>query len=285
MSEINYKIIPKKACAKINLGLQVLNKRKDGFHNINTVFYKIKLYDYLEFKLSEKFNIINVNHSNLQINENLIYKAYQILKKDFTIAPLDVIFKKNIPIGAGLGGGSSDSAETLKAITEFFDLKINSEKLNEYGLALGSDVPFFLNEGPAQAFGRGEKLIYFDFKLPYHLLLINPGIHISTPWAYKSLNRTENEIEIKDFKSYLLNIKTDIKLLRENIINDFESFVFEQYPEIKQIKEMLYENGSIFALMSGSGSSVFGLFEDYNNLLNCADKLKKYFIYIEMAEN
>jgi 4-diphosphocytidyl-2-C-methyl-D-erythritol kinase len=285
MSAINNKIIPKKAFAKINLGLQVLNKRTDGFHNINTVFYKLKLYDFLEFKSSKKFNIINVHNLNLQINENLIYKAYHLLKKDFDISPIEVIFDKKIPIGAGLGGGSSDAAETLKAIVEFFELKIETNKLNEYGLALGSDVPYFLNEGTAQAFSRGEKLTYFDFKIPYHLILINPGIHISTQWAYKSLNRSKSEVQITNFKSYLQNFIVNSESLKENIINDFESIVFEKYPEIKHIKEFLYKNGSVFALMSGSGSSVFGLFKDFDNLRNCAEKFKKYFIYIEMAEN
>jgi 4-diphosphocytidyl-2-C-methyl-D-erythritol kinase len=285
MSELNNNIILKKAFAKINLGLQVLNKRTDGFHNINTVFYKIKLHDFLEFKSCKKFNITNVNNLNLQINENLIYKAYQLLKKDFDFIPFDIKFTKNIPIGAGLGGGSSDAAETLKAIVELHDLKIEKIKLNEYALTLGSDVPYFLNEGTAQAFSRGEILTYFEYKMPYHLLLINPGIHISTQWAYKSLNRSEKEIEIKDFKSIIIDSKSSAKILKENIMNDFESIIFEKYPEIGQIKEYLYNNGSVFALMSGSGSSIFGLFEDFVKLKKCSEELKKYFIYIEMAEN
>lgn len=277
----NFKFIKKNANAKINFGLQILNKRYDGYHNINTLFYPIFLSDNLEFSFADEFYLNEETPTGINIKENLIYKVWEIMNKKYEISGLAVHIQKNIPYGAGLGGGSSDAAKTILAINELYKLDLQYNDMTEIALQCGSDIPFFLNSiYPATAESRGEILNYFTLNLRFNLVLINPGIHISTPIAYKSLNRNiEDNISKIDFMNIILNSpKEDYK---KYIFNDFENNVFKQYPEIDNIKKSLYDNGAFFALMSGSGSSVFGLFEEKTDRKKFLDIFPDYFVYTE----
>jgi 4-diphosphocytidyl-2-C-methyl-D-erythritol kinase len=247
-----------KAPAKINFGLNVISKRDDGFHNIKTIFYPLRdLYDVLTFRLSDKFRF-KCSNNDLADNQNLIIKAKELLedvsKRKFNV---EINLDKRIPIGAGLGGGSSDAAATLLSLNEMFILNLESDKLKEFGLQLGSDVPFFISCKPSFAEGRGEKISQIDFEIKYPILVVNPGIHISTKEAYRNISPDEVSFSLSNFDKINFNDSEKLKL----ITNDFEKFVFKKYPAIKNIKEQLYNKGAKFALMTGSGSTVFGIFE------------------------
>lgn len=245
--------------AKINLGLNILDKRADGFHNLETVFYPINLCDALEIVESETGEF-SFTQTGILLDcapeKNLCFKAYQLMKNHFPELPaVKVHLHKSIPTGAGMGGGSSDGAYMIKALESKFHLTIpDSIRLN-LALELGSDCPFFLQNEPALAFGRGEILSPIPQILKgYHILIVNPGIHINTGWAFKELqtNRSGNslsnlaEIPLGDWNKW--------------VKNDFEYPVFHHYPEIASIKASLYESGAIFSALSGSGSTVFGIF-------------------------
>lgn len=258
-----------KAYAKINLGLKILNKRKDGFHNIETVFHKIDLFDEIIFSKHKSEIIIETkNIKSIDNKLNLCYKAAKLLKDFCNIkSGIKISIKKNIPIGAGLGGGSSDAANTLLALKKIWHCKISDKDLNKIALKLGSDVPFFLNRGSAIAKGRGEKLKYFNLKLPYWILVVNPGVHISTAWAYNEISKLKNR-KI----SHLKNL--DLKSLK--LENDFEQIVFKKFKKINLLKNKLLNSGAKYVLLSGSGSSLFGLFE--NEIIAKKTKNKiKYF--------
>ncbi len=274
------KISKKTANAKINLGLQVLQKRIDGYHNINTVFAKINLSDFLEF-IPAKITKIKIEPDfPIKIDDNLIYKAISIFNSYFqTNYHFDVKLIKNIPTGAGLGGGSSDAASTLLFLNEYSNFRVTDKELNDLALQLGSDVPFFLNTGIAKATGRGEILTYYDVLLPFKVLVINPRIHISTPLAYKALNRSNLEGESINFIEILNKSITDTLSLNL-LVNDFEEFAFKEYPVIAEIKKKLYESGAVFALMSGSGSSIFGLFNDEKEAQIAKEKFSNYFTFL-----
>ena len=274
------KDLKKNSYAKLNFGLQVLNKRADGFHNINSVFIRINLHDKMRFSVSNDFSI----NSNFSIpeKENIIYKTLEVLSGHFDkdLFKLKIDLDKKIPAGAGLGGGSSNAAETIKACNELFDLKTEKDELNELASKIGSDVPFFLRDTAAIGKSKGEVLEPFNFKLPYHILIVYPNIHISTPNAYKMLNRNEvprNEI---NFKTFLNKFVLERMQLQKSIINDFEEPVFALHPELRRIKDVLYDVGSEFAIMSGSGSSVFGLFNDLQKAEKAAESFSDYQTFI-----
>ncbi len=263
--------IEMKAPAKINFGLNIISKREDGYHNIETIFYPVKdLYDEICFSRSNKFEF-SCSDKNLESEGNLIVKAKNILEAD-SKKKLNVKIElhKKIPLGAGLGGGSSDAAATLLSLNEMFQLKYDLEKLKNFALQLGSDVPFFISAKPAFAESRGEKLTLIDFQIPYPIVLVNPGIHISTAEAYKNIKSKPAMFNLKD----LTNIKlTEPSDYITKVTNDFEEYAFNKHPEIEEIKEMLYGFGAKFSLMTGSGSTVFGIFNSFNE----AEKAKVYF--------
>lgn len=269
---------------KINLGLNIIRKRSDGYHDLQTIFYPLQLCDKITYRISSSFSF-NTNDPKLNLDgeNNLIVKAVRQLERiSGKSLRAEISLEKNIPIGAGLGGGSSNAAITLLAINELFNLKISKEKLNESAINLGSDVPFFLQHLPAYAESRGEKLSPCYFSIPYYILLINPGIHISTKWAYEHVTPQEPD------HSLLQLIKGKEKLtpdMFQYFKNDFEPAVFDAFPEISRIKTSLYDMGAKFALMSGSGSSVFGLFDFQDAALKAKTKLAgKYFLYLEEPE-
>lgn len=250
---------------KINLGLTVLRKRPDGYHNIATCFYPVPWTDVLEVIPANEFSFTS---SGLSIpgtaESNLCLKAYALLKKDFALKPVKIHLHKIIPMGAGLGGGSSDAAYTLRMLNDIFDLKLSSERLQQYAAQLGSDCSFFINNKPMLGTGRGEILsqISLDLKGKF-IVIVKPEVHVSTAEAYAGIIPHQSTLNLAEF----LETKP-LPLWKENIINDFEDSVFKNHPEIQHVKEKLYSHGAVYAAMSGSGSSVFGLFDQEVNFKN-----------------
>ncbi|MFZ1786213.1 MAG: 4-(cytidine 5'-diphospho)-2-C-methyl-D-erythritol kinase [Ferruginibacter sp.] len=256
---------------KINLGLQILHKRTDGFHDLETVFYPLAFRDALEL-IPNTNNETGVTFTGTGLavegktEDNLCIKAYQLLKKDFSELPsVSMHLHKAIPMGAGLGGGSADAAFTLKLLNDKFKLNISTPQLLNYAKQLGSDCPFFIINKPCFATGRGEILEELVLDLShYKIVLINPGIHINTGWAFTELAKGSNGSRLLD--PYIPSLKTimqqPIDTWKSQLTNDFETVVFMAHPEIKSIKENLYKLGAIYAAMSGSGSTVFGIFSN-----------------------
>jgi 4-diphosphocytidyl-2-C-methyl-D-erythritol kinase len=252
---------------KINLGLHILQKRTDGFHDLETVFYPIPLQDALEIVQNHlpgspvQFNTTGLKIDS-SIEDNICFKAYQILKKDFSELPsVKMHLHKAIPSGAGLGGGSSDGAFTLLLLNKKFNLGLTEEQLITYALQLGSDCPFFIKNKACYANGRGEKLEEIKLDLShYKIVVTNPQIHIHTGKTFSKITPSNQRTSIKEI------IKQPIENWKGFLKNDFEEVVFAEHPEIKTIKEKLYGYGAVYASMSGSGSSVYGLFEKNTQL-------------------
>ncbi len=262
--------------AKINIGLFITEKRPDGFHNIESCFFPVALHDILEIIPSEESTSFNSTGIDIpgSPDDNLCLKAWQLLKKDFDIPQVKIHLHKQIPIGAGLGGGSADCAFTFIALNELFDLKLEIAQLEEYAGELGSDCTFFIRNKPAYATGKGEKLEilpYSDLD-KYNLILINPGIHIPTGEAYSGIIPQEREVFLPEI------LKDNIATWQDKVTNDFEKSIFRNHPEIKEIKEDLIKRGALYASMSGSGSSVFGFF-DGAIPREITDRYKDYFIW------
>lgn len=247
--------------AKINLGLFIKGKRPDRYHLLETLLYPLsQLADKLEITESHTTTSLHLEGILLagDPNTNLCIKAYKLLQNQFPdLPPINIHLQKNIPAGAGLGGGSSDAASTLQGINQLFNLGLSISQLSEIAAQLGADVPFFLYGEPMLATGIGTDLQPFEIDLPYKIELITPPIHSSTVAAYRALDYTKCDAT-RDLTEILsLPADTWAKYLE----NDLEGPVFHLYPELRKIKEDLYENGAIYAAMSGSGSAVFGLFE------------------------
>lgn len=243
---------------KINIGLQILQKRPDGFHDIATVFYPVPLKDVLEVVSSEETSF-HVTGSSIPGDEkdNLCLKAYHLLKKDFhKLPPAGIYLHKVIPIGAGLGGGSSDAAFTLKILNEKYNLKLSPGQLLKYANQLGSDCAFFLQDKPCYATGKGNELypLTQEDLGQYHFVLVCPDIHINTAWAYSKV------IPGIPHRSVLDLVREPLDTWDGTVINDFEHPVFETYPQLKRIKERLYKEGALYASLSGSGATVYGIF-------------------------
>ncbi|MFV0364962.1 MAG: 4-(cytidine 5'-diphospho)-2-C-methyl-D-erythritol kinase [Mangrovibacterium sp.] len=254
--------------AKINLGLLVTAKRPDGYHDIETVFYPVAMQDILEFVEAEEFQF-SLSGMKLDGNaeDNLVVKAYRLLEADYKLPTLHIHLHKNIPSGAGLGGGSADAAFLLSALNEHYKLGISVEKLKGYALQLGSDCPFFIEPTPALAKGRGELLQSVEVDLTaYHLVVVKPPIHVSTGKAYGFMQPQEPEESLANL------MQLPVQEWQGKVCNQFEDYVFQAHPEVASIKEQLYRAGAHFALMSGSGSAVFGLFLEEPNLENVFPK-------------
>ena len=246
--------------AKINLGLNVVERRPDGYHNIETVFYPIGLNDVLEVVASDSCTDYSFSSSGIELGDdpedNLIVKAYRLLRSEYQFPAVDISLIKQIPFGAGLGGGSADAAFMLKALKDMFELKITPGKLEKYAALLGADCPVFIKNKPVFASGIGNIFTPIKISLKgYFLLLVKPDIHVSTPEAYSLVVPEKPEVSLLDL------IKRPITDWKELIKNDFEKSVFPIYPEIETIKSNLYEMGAVYASMSGSGSSVYGIFD------------------------
>ena len=241
---------------KINLGLNVICKRSDGYHDIETIFFPIPITDVLEIITSEDTQI-NITGIPLDYSgENICLRAYHLLKKDFPDLPeINIHLHKVIPIGAGLGGGSSNGVSMLMLLCKKYNLQIPEQKIYDYALELGSDCPFFVLNKPAFAFGRGEILEEITISLSgYQMMITNPGIHINTKELFQQITPNETSTSIKEI------IQLPIVDWKNNLVNDFESIVFQKHPAIKNLKDKMYKNGAVYAAMTGTGSSVFGLF-------------------------
>lgn len=244
--------------AKINLGLNVVKKRNNGYHDIETIFLPLQLSDILTFIKADTTTFNSTFDELNKMEDNLILKAKSLLEKikgkEFHI---NIFVEKNIPIGGGLGGGSSDAAATLKAINKLFNLELDNNALHERALALGSDVPYFLNPVPSYAESRGEILFQMNLEIPYPILIVNPGINIRTSWAFSKIKPTYPE---NNLRQLIESSSLDFEWMKSFVKNDFEPIVFKEYPRIKEIKEKFYEMDAQFVLMSGTGSSVYGIF-------------------------
>ncbi len=253
---------------KINLGLYVTEKRSDGFHNIQSVFYPVAWNDVIEIKKSNspnKFSLIEYGNKKIcKLNEHLCYKAYSLIDKQFHLPPIELHIQKTIPSGAGLGGGSSNGSNTLLLLNNYFKLNITFKELMQFALQLGSDCPFFIENKPAIVTGRGEfiETIPLDLSM-YHILIVHPAVHVSTAQAYSNLKPKHNSMHLKD------SINKHPGNWYNTIKNDFEPYVFSKFPHVESIKDFMYSTGAVFSLMSGSGSSVYGLFTNYSHALKC----------------
>jgi 4-diphosphocytidyl-2-C-methyl-D-erythritol kinase len=250
-----------RAYAKINLGLRIVRRRDDGYHEIETVFHPVNLFDTIELEAGG--NKILIESSDPQLStgrSNLCWKAADALRREGKAARgVKIRIDKRIPVGAGLGGGSSDAALVLRELPNLWNLDIGNKRLHEIAASLGSDVPYFLRPGAALATGRGEVLDYFELSLPYWIVIIYPGIHIATRWAYEHVTPTEHPTR-EDLKRLLAENLDRPTEWRNKLKNDFEELIFRTHETVRQTKDMLYNSGADFALMSGSGSAVFGLF-------------------------
>lgn len=251
--------------AKINLGLNIVRKRSDGYHDLETVFYPIPVEDVLEIgnspqETSATDQPCRLHLSGLQVDgplsDNLVVKAYNLLASDYKLPPVEVYMHKHIPFGAGLGGGSADAAFMLKMLNEQFHLQLTVSQLETYAARLGADCAFFISNKPVFATGIGNIFTPIELSLKgYQLYLVKPDIFVSTREAFARIKPCEPEHSVADI------IRQPVSTWKDQLKNDFEMSVFPQFPAIAEIKETLYRHGAVYASMSGSGSSVFGLFE------------------------
>ena len=246
--------------AKINLGLNVVARRPDKFHDIVTCFYPVPVHDLLEL-IEGNGRKSSFRSSGIPIPgkeaDNLCMKAYKLLQKDYQLPSVELHLHKIIPIGAGLGGGSSDAAFTLSALNELFQLFLDSALLEEYAGQLGSDCPFFIRNKPVMAFEKGDVFGSVQVDLSgKKLVLVYPDVHVSTVEAYSRIVPHTPDISVKEILE-----KEPMDKWKDLLVNDFESSVFQLYPKVKALKEELYHAGALYASMSGSGSAVYGIFE------------------------
>lgn len=247
---------------KINLGLHVVSKRQDGFHSIETVFYPVNWCDALEVIESPKGSPdFTFSHSGMSISgpshQNLIYRAWELIKQTKNIGPLQVHLHKNIPMGAGLGGGSSDAAFFINLLDKKFNLSFSIDEKVNLAKQLGSDCAFFISNDPVFAQGKGDEFSNIQVDLSaYYILVVYPAIHSNTADAYASLVPKTPSL---DLRTIITNHSAEE--WRNLLVNDFESPLFKKYPAIKELKEQLYASGAMYASMSGSGSAVYGIFK------------------------
>ena len=242
--------------AKINLGLNIESKRSDGYHNISSVFYPIyDCFDILEIVSSNSF-LFTSSGIPIPGSNNLCIKAYDLLKLKFNIPAVHIHLHKKIPIGAGLGGGSSDGAFVLKGLNDLFKLNISNKILKDLALELGADCPFFIENEPKYITGIGDLMenIKLDLSM-YEIRLVDSKIHINTKNAYSNIVPKSQKLKLSEL------IRKPIRLWKDLITNDFEQTVFKNYPKLSKVKENLYEKGAIFSSMTGTGSTIYGLFK------------------------
>ncbi|HEX8377200.1 MAG TPA: 4-(cytidine 5'-diphospho)-2-C-methyl-D-erythritol kinase [Pedobacter sp.] len=242
--------------AKINIGLNIISRRSDGYHNLETVFYPVKIKDALEVIEADE---LSFESSGIEIpgyaNENLCLKAYELLKNDFEIPPVKIHLHKQIPIGAGLGGGSADAAFFIRLMNDKFSLGLDTEGMENYARNLGADCAFFVQNKPVYAYGKGDKFSNISLDLtPHYLVLVMPSVHVSTGEAYRGVKPGAPKKSLKD------QIVLTIENWKAEIKNDFEESIFKNHSSIRGVKAALYEAGALYASMSGSGASVYGIF-------------------------
>ena len=259
---------------KINLALFITGKRLDGLHNIESIFYPVQWHESLEIiergespsdfsQIQSQVEMGKVRFTSYgipipgNVDSNLCIKVYQLLDEWFNMPAVDIHLLKTLPIGAGLGGGSADAAFTLKALKDYFQLRISDAEAKDLLAKVGSDCPFFWENKPMFVFGRGERMRPIDVDLSdYYILIVNPNIHISTKEAYAGVNPSPPAIDLEMIPSI------DVDGWKDVLVNDFEASIFPNYPIIRDVKEELYNRGALYASMTGSGSTLFGIFKD-----------------------
>jgi len=245
------------ANAKINLGLNVTAKRADGYHNLETVFYPARIYDVLEITDAENTSCV-IKGIDIPGNtaDNICLKAYHLLSKDFELPPQQITLLKNMPVGAGVGGGSADAAFLIRLLNDKFKLGISAEGMEEYARTLGADCAFFIRNEPVFADGRGDQFSPVSIDLSGRfMVLVKPPVHVSTADAFAGLKPAVPDVSIREL------MQLPVEEWKNQLKNDFEQPIFSKYPEVGQIKQDLYHAGATFALMTGSGSSVFAIFD------------------------
>lgn len=246
------------ANAKINLGLQITGKRPDGYHNLETILYPVPFYDVIEFRTSEKFSL-HLYGQNLpeKIEENLVSKAFQLIKNNFSIPEIEIQLLKNIPPGTGLGGGSSDAAHILSGLNQMFELNLTTEQLRQMAETLGSDCSFFIENKPALATGKGEILEKINLNLAdYFLVLAVPQIKIATAEAYSLLKEPyTHPVQLREILSKPIEEWSTV------LTNDFEEVVFSKHWELLEIKNNFTETGALYTSLTGSGSAIYGIYK------------------------
>jgi len=266
--------------SKINIGLNIVNKRHDGFHDIETIFYPVGLCDVLEFvKIPGKGKLKSIEFQNSgikvgkKIENNLCVKAYHMLEKDFELPALSIHLHKIIPIGAGLAGGSSNAAFMIKALNDEFNLNLSVPQMRNYAQRLGSDCSFFIENTPAFAWEKGNKLKPIKINLTgYYLVLIYPCINVNTSEAYAKITPQQPKTSLEELIHY------PVKDWANHIFNHFENEIFQKYPEIKTLKTQLYQYGALYTSLSGSGSTVYGIFD---KTVNIKEKFENFFVWEE----
>ncbi|MDR0941832.1 MAG: 4-(cytidine 5'-diphospho)-2-C-methyl-D-erythritol kinase [Bacteroidales bacterium] len=252
--------------AKINIGLRITEKRPDGYHNLESLFYPIKgLYDCLEIGEAKELTFENTGvYIDAPMEKNLCVKAWQLMNEYYAIAPIRIHLHKVIPFGAGLGGGSADAAFMLTALNNFFNLRIPIDELEKLALQLGSDCPFFIQNQPKFVAGRGEIFTPTSIDLTgYYIVLSNPHIHVSTAQAYAGVRPYKRDTLL------FQEINSNIRNWQGVVENDFEPSVFALHPTIETLKKEMYVAGAVYAAMSGSGSTVYGIFEQKPEKIIC----------------
>lgn len=252
-----------KSYAKINLGLLLLQKRDDGYHDIATIFQQIDLHDELSFSKMTHSIQITSNEPRMPVDEtNLICSTFSYMRDRYGIQDgLEIHVDKHIPMGGGLGGGSSNAAATIFAVNKLWRMNLSSEEMKGIAMEMGSDVPFFMVGGTALGEGRGEILTPLDWPIDFTVLLVCPGIHVSTAWAYgKARIALTKEEKFTKFRSIFS--RHNPQAMRDDLINELETVVFGRHPFLREIKESMYMRGAFYASMSGSGSTVYGLYSD-----------------------
>ena len=264
---------------KINLGLNIVEKRKDGFHNIESIFYPVQLCDILEMVEMENVGT-EFTSTGIPVpggaKDNLCVRAYNLMKKPHDLGGIKIHLHKIIPIGAGLGGGSADAAFFLKMLNEKFGLWMPWDEVHAYANKLGSDCSFFISNKPSFVFGRGDEFENIDLGLSgYHVVLVYPNIHVDTSKAYSGIAPKKSSSNLRE------DIFLPVKEWKNKIKNDFEETIFIKHPEIKALKEKLYSFGAIYSSMSGSGSTVYGIFnpDSHRDKTDFKKEFPSYFVW------
>ena len=265
--------------AKLNIGLNIVERRPDGYHNIETIFYPIGLHDTIEMEITEGSDVpcmlqIDGNPIEGEVEDNLVVKAYRIIAKDFTLPHVSIRLDKRVPTGAGLGGGSADAAYTLRLLNDCCHLGLTTDQLEDYAVRLGADCPFFIRNIPVFATGIGNVFSPVSLSLRgKYLVLVKPDVFVSTRDAYAAVKPQRPSTSLPQLTAM------PIDQWRDRVVNDFEASVFPKFPEIKAIKDRLYDLGAVYASMSGSGSSVFGIFNEEPQL--ASDEFNGCFVHTE----
>lgn len=263
---------------KINLGLSIIEKRNDGFHNLESIMYPVNLCDMLEIIIAPD-NQFEFNASGIDISgkhtDNLVVKAYKLMLSEHQLSPVKIHLHKIIPAGAGLGGGSSDAAFTIKTLNNLFNLGLSNVAMQDYAREIGADCAFFIENKPVFVTKKGDQFSPIEPKLKnYYITIVKPNIQISTPEAYSWITPNFTKLSLQDV------INEPVKNWNTILNNDFENEVFDRFPIIKNIKEKLYKSGAVYASLSGSGSALYGIFEEPVSLQN---EFQEYFYWTGMG--